>query len=442
MVMKTKGFLWIFFTLVFLWVPLHQMNIVSGKEKVDQKKSSPSKMIQDSLNRALEWLKRHQSPKGYWTSSRFDQFCSRSPRCSNKYPAPKDSIQERIDPQNIGQGMNGYDAGVTGLAVLAFLGSGHTHKAGKFRLQVKKALEWIKSIQVVNPSSKWYGSIGYIINGKKTSQPEWIYSHCICTLALCQAYAITKDYQLKDYAQRAVDFLVKCQNPGLGWRYDDTNPARVIKSGKNDTSVTGWAIMALKAAKRGRLKVPYRSFKGAKKWFRRVTGSKGQVGYMTPGGGSSVLYGRQNSFDELPTNTAISVKSRLLLGEYKMKRDIQKGANILMKNLPKWEKRTINMYYWYYGTHAIFQIRGRKWDCRKKILILPNERKRKVSCCWYHAILQALLPFQRQEGKKSCGDGSWDPVSEWGIAGGRVYSTALCALTLEICARYERMKSR
>ncbi|RKY14224.1 MAG: hypothetical protein DRP82_04360, partial [Planctomycetota bacterium] len=36
-----------------------------------------------------------------------------------------------------------------------------------------------------------------------------------------------------------------------------------------------------------------------------------------------------------------------------------------------------------------------------------------------------------------CADGSWDPVGKWGMVGGRVYSTALNALTLEIYYRYE-----
>ncbi|RME80030.1 MAG: hypothetical protein D6785_10755, partial [Planctomycetota bacterium] len=357
-------------------------------------------------------------------------------------------IQSKVDPENIGRGMDGYDAGVTGLATLAFLGNGHTHKFGRYRRYVRRAIEWIKKIQVNDPSSQWHGSIGYIINGQKVHHPEWIYNHMICTMALCEAYAITKDFQLKDYAQRAVDFIVKCQNPGLGWRYDDETPEKAVRPGKNDTSVTGWAVLALKAAKQSGppeedgLRVPKEAFHGAIEWFRRVTGSNGQAGYMTPGGGSSVLAGRQQTFQSVPTTTAVSILCRMFAGESKSNEDIRKGAQIIMNNLPKWDEnnyKTANMYFWYYGTYAMFQIGGSNWDCGKNYNSV-EALKNRTCHCWNHAMQAALLLTQRQGVRGDDADGSWDPVTEWGIAGGRVYSTAIGALTLEIYYRYERLK--
>ena len=37
--------------------------------------------------------------------------------------------------------------------------------------------------------------------------------------------------------------------------------------------------------------------------------------------------------------------------------------------------------------------------------------------------------------------GSWDPVDAWGSYGGRVYSAALLAMTLEAPWRYERVQA-
>ena len=59
----------------------------------------------------------------------------------------------------------------------------------------------------------------------------------------------------------------------------------------------------------------------------------------------------------------------------------------------------------------------------------------------------ALLSSQRREidvasGKPLDEDGSWDPIGEWGKAGGRVYSTAMAAMTLEVYYRYARMQSK
>jgi hypothetical protein len=39
----------------------------------------------------------------------------------------------------------------------------------------------------------------------------------------------------------------------------------------------------------------------------------------------------------------------------------------------------------------------------------------------------------------ACYAGSWDPSGPWGTAGGRVYSTALLTLCLEVTYRYERV---
>ena len=56
---------------------------------------------------------------------------------------------------------------------------------------------------------------------------------------------------------------------------------------------------------------------------------------------------------------------------------------------------------------------------------------------WHEADFEALVPTQRVAG---CEDGSWDPIGEWGGIGGRVYATAMSAMTLEVYYRYVRQK--
>ena len=41
--------------------------------------------------------------------------------------------------------------------------------------------------------------------------------------------------------------------------------------------------------------------------------------------------------------------------------------------------------------------------------------------------------------KKGCLKGSWDPICTWGEEGGRVYSTAIMALCMEVYYRYSRL---
>jgi hypothetical protein len=81
----------------------------------------------------------------------------------------------------------------------------------------------------------------------------------------------------------------------------------------------------------------------------------------------------------------------------------------------------VNFYYWYYGTYAMFQLGGQPWHD------------------WNEKMKAALLPHQRRGG---CEDGSWDAECPWSLTGGRVYATAINALTLEIYYRYERAKEQ
>jgi hypothetical protein len=290
--------------------------------------------------------------------------------------------------------------------MLAFLGNGQTHRFGQFKVTVNKALQWLKHQQGAD------GGVGY-----DPGHAESIYNHAIATMALCESYAVSRDFTLKRYAEQAVKFLIDAQNPGLGWKYG-------IRSGRNDTSVTGWGVLALKAAKTAGIQVPEGAFEGAKTWFARATDSEGNVGYETPGGGSSFLGPNDGKYDLTPCMTAVSVICRIFTGERRSEDAIRKGAQILGQNMPSWSDpnnfRKVNFYYWYYGTYAMFQVGGDKWKE------------------WNKAMQAALLPHNRQGG---CEDGSWDPVDEWCLAGGRVYATAINALTLEIYYRYERAES-
>jgi hypothetical protein len=77
------------------------------------------------------------------------------------------------------------------------------------------------------------------------------------------------------------------------------------------------------------------------------------------------------------------------------------------------------MYYWYYGSYAMYQMGGSKhWEA------------------WQKAMEKAVVGSQRKEGDEK---GSWDPVGPWGYAGGRVYATALMTLCLEVYFRYARV---
>ena len=54
---------------------------------------------------------------------------------------------------------------------------------------------------------------------------------------------------------------------------------------------------------------------------------------------------------------------------------------------------------------------------------------------WKTPLRTALVGAQ-QGSRTGCREGSWDPDDAWGIAGGRVYTTAIKLLMLEVYYRH------
>jgi len=314
---------------------------------------------------SLQWLARHQNPDGSWHARQRCEVCP-------------------------DRGSAEHDPGLTGLALLAFVGAGYTHLSrdvhqGRcFGDTVKRAIQWIATHQDAD------GAIG------PRDAKKFMYNHAICTLALCETYAITGSMLFKDAAQRAVTFLLAAQNPGKGWRYHS-------RSGENDASVTGWAVMALASARLCDLAVPRASLDGALALLRELTDENGRTGYSWRGTAKVVIDGVNDGFDHHEAMTAIALMSARLL------RDGPKpDARLVASDPPAWSPDELDFYYWYCGTLALVgTLHAGEW------------RKR---------LRAALLPRQNRTG---CLAGSWDPVDRWSSEGGRIYATAINALSLE-----------
>ena len=122
------------------------------------------------------------------------------------------------------------DVAATAMAMLAFLGDGHTHKSGEYKDVVERAIKYLVSKQ---------DRSGFFARGARSH--EQMYAQGQATIAICELYGITKDSWLRPRAQLAVDFAEDAQSPEGGWRYQ----VRM----DSDTSVTGWYVMALESAR-------------------------------------------------------------------------------------------------------------------------------------------------------------------------------------------------
>ncbi|HIG05485.1 MAG TPA: hypothetical protein EYQ08_07115 [Planctomycetes bacterium] len=368
-----------------------------------------SEATESAVLAALKWLERHQHPDGHWSSNGF----LRPDGC------------EKED----GDGFDGYDVGCTAMAMLAYLGFGHTHESGEFPefvVVMRKAMNWMLKQQIKDADPKLNGLYGLPLE----DSDEWIYNHAIATMAMSELLLLSHDkIKLAKPVENSTKWCLRAQNPGYGWKYG-------YQAGRNDTSVTGWMVLALKTSKVCALsryiKIKSKDFQpafdGALKWFESCTSERsGICGYETPGDEGSRLQGRYPEpypySKDLSCMTAVSVLCRIFAGEKTSSNAIKSGAAVLMEEIPRWRpqegkrKSKINLYYWYYATYAMFQIGGSKW------------RE------WNEAMIETLVRNQRVGG---CEDGSWDPVGEWGIAGGRVYNTAIGAMTLEVYYRFAR----
>ncbi len=312
----------------------------------------------------LQWLANHQMPDGGWSF--------------NHGPDSPGALAE-------------CRTGATGLALLAFLGAGHTHRAaGEYKKTVERGQKFL--IEKIK-----YSSEGGDLRGKVVAN-EGMYAHAIATLALCEGFAMSRDSKLRNPAQRAIDFIVAAQDKAGGWRYKPHEPG--------DTTVSGWQIMALKSAKAGQLKVPDDTIRKAMAFLDSVQFEDGAKYRYVPGG------------DTTPAVTAIGVLCRMYLGWTPETEALQKGVGTLSALGPD----ANNLYFNYYATQALHHWGGEPW------------------ARWNSVLRERLVKSQIDEGDAA---GSWNPTGDHGGgAGGRLYQTSLSVMTLEVYYRYLPMYQR
>jgi hypothetical protein len=351
---------------------------------------------EDAVLAALKWLSRHQNEDGSWSVQNYVNRCNR---------IPKYASGGKCSPN---PGHEDFDAGVTGLSLLAFLGAGYSHLSKDthdgicFGDVVKKGLQWLMNHQ--DPE----GCIG------PRSAQKYMYNHTICALAMSEAYGLTGSNLFKDQAQKSVDFVIAAQNPGKGWRYS-------FKCGDNDSSVSGWAVMVLKSAELSGLTFPRTGYDGTRAWYDEVTEENYyRVGYTHKGTGKVFVPGMNENFNHHEALTAIAVMARIFMDKNKSDSRLMGGCQLLVKDLPNWKDNDIDFYYWYYASLALFQYDGpsgtfwKQWNERMKDCLVKNQNTHSTGC-------------------KS---GSWETIDRWSGEGGRVYCVAINALTLEVYYRY------
>jgi hypothetical protein len=328
----------------------------------------------------LLWLARHQAPDGHWALDNFQAYAR------DKFGAGARYYRSTAD----GSGMKNDIAG-TAFGVLPFLASGQTHKStGK-----KSAKDYTKTVE---------SALNYLCakQGRDGDFGGGMYAHGLATIAVCEAYGLTSDPRLKTHAQRAIDFIVRAQDPASGgWRYTP-------RAG-GDTSVVGWQVMALKSGQMSGLNIPTATLRGATKWLDSCeTSDKGGFGYIGPA--------------DSPTTSAVGLLCREYLGAPPRHPSLINGVKKLQRYLPA---PSPNIYYEYYATQVMHHVGGDAWDLWNKG---PGGK---------NGMRDILVARQQNDQSKNDTYGSWGPAGDpHGTQGGRIMQTSLSLLTLEVYYRH------
>ncbi len=350
----------------------------------------------------LWWLALHQDLDGRWSAKDFNKHDEQGRKSAD--PAAYE-----------------YDVAMAGLSLLCYSSAGYTQDYGKYMDVYERGLEFLVNFML--PSGAWRE------HGVGESGLGTVYEEATALIALCEAYGMTGAEWLKKPAQLATDWVQAYQNILKGWRY-------VIMAEDNDSSVTGWYLLAMKTARVNGLRVFEKCFEGALRWYDSVSQPISE--YEIPDLVEHPEYGqrfKQNIYQKrgvgyqskdapVASMTAIGIISRRFVGYKRTHPLLRAEANYLMDFKVSFEQptgaRNLNFshYFLYYATLANFQMGAHYWEK------------------WNKQLIPVVRGAQEKDITKNT-YGSWPVKSSiGGIHGGRIYCTALMILTLEIYYRY------
>ncbi len=291
---------------VFLLLTLPTLGLAQGVK--------PKEAFEAAVEQGIEYLAKSQNPDGSWNSGAGRQ------------------------PFGMGFGNNAglRDPAVTALCVMAFLSAGHVPGEGKYGEQIERGVKFVAGQQQQNGM--------FAANQFGMTQ---MYSHGICTLMVAEVVGLMPDRQqaegLRAQLVKAVRLIRDAQcgrgEKNGGWRYTPDGADA-------DISVTGWQVMALRAAKNVGCDVPPEMVERAVGYIKRC--------YDPQVGG----YRYTNYSPVTVPCTGVSILSLELCGkEYHASNESLRAASYLIRKENILNQARPHFFYGiYYTSQAMFQI--------------------------------------------------------------------------------------
>ena len=327
------------------------------------------------IQAGLAWLAERQNEDGSWTA-----------KIGYK-------LNDDYDYTNVGG-----HVGVTSLACMAFLAGGYLPGRGAYGKAVERGLDFV--LGCVKDD-------GYVTAGGTR-----MYSHAFATLFLAEVYGMTHREDVRHKLQKAVDIIVRCQNPQGGWRYEPFAP-------ESDMSIVVCQVLALRAARNIGIRVAKSTVDRAAQYVVDSAITRDEVSsrfrrHMFPDEAGAFHYQKGSSSRSSFPLTAAGVTALHGVGIYSDEA-IQDGLRYLMRNLEPFNdhfgrRERGHYFFWYghyYGVQAMYTAGSSHWES------------------YFEQVRDVLLELQLPDGSFPNRTGP-----------GEAFGTAMAVLILEIPYRF------
>ena len=328
----------------------------------------------DAVNAGLEWLARNQGKEGNWEST---------------------------------------DLGVVSLGALAFMSAGHSPETGKYRQNVRKALDYV----LVNAKPSGLLNIA-------GSQRD-MYNHGLSTFVLTQAYGLTNDKRVGRALRKAVGVIVSVQCGDGGWDYK-----AIRKERGHDLSLAVMQAKALRGAMDIGIHIPRETITQAvesvQKYYRKSGATPDGLAQRHGWRGEEAQYPGRFTYNGGGSTTAMAAAGAVCLQEFgkyedfRIARSMQGVLGDITTKMKVTKGRVpFDAYTMYYVSQALYQVGGKTWQEG------------------YPKIRKALVDSQSRQagGGGTSVQGSWSD-SRLGGKPGQCLGTAVAVFALNIPNRY------
>jgi len=310
-----------------------------------------AKAVDRAVKRGLQWLASNQSSSGCWTGAT-------GHKRSDGYVVFYDqSWQEKH-----GRG----HPGVTSLAGLAFLASGHLPGRGPYSETLDRTIDYVLDRT---------GHSAYM-----TDSGSRMYSHSFAVLFLSQVHGMTRrrSSEVESKLREACRFVIEAQNEYGAWRY---TPGML----QADLSVTVCQVQALRAARNVGIRVPKACIDRVIDYVKRSRISHGR----SAGAFFYKIYGRSARTKTSFTVNAAAATCLHSAGVFD--RELNGPAlNYLEDHYDEVSAYYPGHYFYWYGNYYAVQALqmegGKRWDRYWAKLSRDLVRRQRLDGSWKNSV--------------------------------------------------------